>query len=630
MDNDVNKYRDQFNAFMDATDGARKQGELHRDFVDLKQWTDAEIKILNGRNQASVVFDYIREQLDYFMGVERDKRQDPKAYPRTRNHDDAASAATQALRYIVDNNDFDQTSSLVFEEMWVEGYGACMVEPVKRPTGIEIATTHIPWDRFYYDPHSRKLDFSDATHKGIVLWIDSDEAIKLYPDKEEEIKNRIGSAGNFEGTTFADRPNWFDGKRKRIKVCQHYYKEKGAWNVVHFTGDLILIESQESPLKNEYGEPECPIVAISAYIDRNNNRYGYAKRLIDPQREVNHRRSKALSLLSSRQVFAEDGAVMDEGEASRELKKHDGWVSLNPGALSSGAFQVSDTNDMAQGQLAMYQDAAQKMDKTGANAAMQGDAEGMSGRAINRLQSGGQIQIGSLFDAHRFWKRSVYRQIWYRVKQFWDEEKWIRVTDNEDNLKWVGLNQPVTIGEALREKAQQGDERALNALQQMIAAQDPRLNQQHEIRNNVAEIDIDIVIDESPDVITTQEEQNEFMLELLKQYGPQAIPLKSMIETSAITSKRQIIEMIEGNEDQKQQQLEIAERDRKIQELMLQLEMQDKQQSIEEKAANTELKQAQTMNEKAKTGKTIAESEQTHLENQTISQFPDVRPTVVV
>lgn len=637
---DTNKFQTQFNTFIEATETARTASEQDRDYVNLQQWTSEETATLLSRGQAPVVFDYMREQLDYFLGVERDVRQDPKAYPRTKEHEDSASAITDALRYVVDNNDFDETASNQFEHMWVEGYAGAIIEPKKVGKGkkerFEVDISFIPWDRFYYDPSSRRRDFKDAMYMGIVTWLDESEAKQLYgKEAAEGIEARMDSTGGIDGHTFEDRPRWFDVKRKRVKVCQHYYKDNGDWHIVHFSGDLILIDSRPVPLKDENGEPECPIEVQSVYIDRENNRYGYARRLIDPQREINHRRSKALFLLSARNVIAEDGVVDSESAAKDELKKPDGWVTVTPGALSTGAIQVNQTGDMASGQVAMYQDAVEKINKSGANAAMQGDIDGMSGRAISRLQNGGSIQIGAIFDAHRSWKKRVYRQVWNRIRQFWDEERWVRVTDDEDNLKFVGFNVPITLGEKLKNEAKDGNQQAAELLQALTEAQDPRLNERVEVQNPIPEIDVDIMIDESADMVSSQEEQFKMLTDVLKIYGAQAAPFEAFVELSGIKGKRQFLDAIQGGDEQKAMQAQLAQQQQQLNEMMQQLQMRGlmadtakKEADAQNAAAQAELNQSKTVHEQAKTAETIADTTQTQLENQNLAQFPDFTPNV--
>lgn len=622
MESPVSQYEQQFASYLDATSDARELAERDRDYADLKQWTSEEEATLRARGQAPVVFDYIREQVDYFAGVERDARQDPKAFPRTAQHAEAADAVTDAIRYVCDNNDFHNTSSDCFDNLLIEGTEAAIVEVSEKSEGdFEIAIRPIAWDRFYFDPHSRKKDFSDAQFMGIVTWLDESEAKRLYPSKKRAISNHMKGAVTTDGDTYGDCPMWTDGKRKRLRVCEEYSKKDGEWHVSHYSGDLVLIEPKPVGYVDEMGNPTLPIVAQSAYIDRENQRYGYVRRLIDPQNEVNHRRSKALHLLSSRQVIAEEGSVVDELEAKRELKKPDGFVRLTPGSLTNGAIQISQTGDMASGQLAMYQDATQKLQASGANAAMQGDVEGMSGRAIERLQRGGKIQIGPLFDSHRHWKKRLYRQVWYRIKQFWDAERWIRVTDDENNLKWVGLNQPITVEQQLAEAAMAGDTEAEATLQQAMLAGDPELKNVVGTRNDVAEIDVDIILDEAPDTITTQEEQFRMLAELVKVYGPQAVPFKAMVELSSIRGKRRVLEMIEGDDKQKAMTAQ-------MQQMQVQMAQMQAQIAMALDQAKVEKTKAETANIVTDIQATEAKTIQTNMETQLVASVPDLTPNV--
>lgn len=631
MAESAQQFSKKFLNFLDETQEARESSELVRDFVNLQQWTNEEKNTLISRGQQPVVFDYMREQLDYFQGMERDNRRDPKAYPRNRSEQDegAAQAATDALRYIADNNDFDQIVSDVFEDILVEGYGAALIDVKKKGGEFEIEAVPIPWDRFAYDPHSRKKDFSDASWLEIVIWMNGDEAKAKYPKSKDILDLNLGSAGGV-GETFDDRPKFFDSLKNRVRVCEHYYLNKGEWWKVTFAGEIILVPAAVVGFVDEDGTPVCPIVAQCAYVDRNNRRYGYFKRLLDPQREVNARRSKGLHLLSSRQVIYEEGAVQDIGTAKKELAKADGAVKVNPGALASGTFQVSPTGDMAQGQVNFYQDAVGKLQSTGSNAAMQGDVEGMSGRAIQRLQHGGTIQVGSLFDSLANWKRNVYRQMWLRVRQFWDEEKWIRVTDDEKKVKWIGLNQSMTNAELLQEKANEGDKTAAMALQKMIEESDPRLEEEAMVRNNTAKLVVDIILDESPDMVTVQEEQVKSMLELAKMYGPEAVPFKAAVELANIPNKDKVIKLLEGDEESRAANMQAQEQAQKIQELERQLLQAKTQADIQNtnadtavKASTAALNEAKTLNEQADTGKTLVETEQIGITTEAVLQGVD-------
>lgn len=578
-----------FENFLSVTEVARMASEQDRDYVDHKQWSDTEVGVLEGRNQAPVVINRIKTKVNTLTGIEKLQRSDPKALPRTPRHEDSADAATDALRFVADNVDLPQTSSDGFEDMIVWGYEAAITEVEERGDGIEIDVNQILSDRFYFDPHSRRKDFKDAKFLGIVLWMDEDEANATFPDKKDEIQTALGGADSVDGSTFEDKPSWTDRKRKRIRICQHYFKHEGTWHLTYFTSIFFLIEPKESPYLDEFGEPDCPIEAQSAYIDREGNRYGEVRSYIWIQDEINHRRSKMLHNLSVRQTMGEEGAV-DINKTKQELAKANGHVTVTPGM----DFQLLDTNDVTQGHFLLYQEAKGEIDAIGANAALSGQPDSdLSGKAIQRLQQGGMAELRSLYDAHSIWETRVYRQMWNRVKQFWDAERWIRVTDDEDNLKWVGLNQPVTLGEKLQKAAQEGDERAQQALQQLVQSQDPRLNEVIETENNVAELDVDITLTQGADFGTIHEEQFQILSQLAQAYGPEAVPFEAMLRLSNIPNKDEVKELLSPQEEeidpvQQQAQQELITRQAQMVDADAQLDLRTKEAELEKTSAETD------------------------------------------
>ena len=257
----ITAHRERFEVFLNVTQEERIRAEKRRDYRDLKQWTAKEIATLQGRKQAPIVFDQFSQKVDSIVGLEIQGRSDPKALPVHPKHEKAAEVITDALRFVESRTYLDETFSECFEDKLVEGVGGIITEVEKAPKGGEyrINTNRIPWDRIYYDPYSRSKDFGDSAVKGITLWMDVDDAVALNPKKEEEIKAIVDNS-RFDDETYSDRPNyWSDSKRKRLRINQEYYLEKGKWMVVYYSGDTIVIEPKESDYKDEDGLPMYPL-----------------------------------------------------------------------------------------------------------------------------------------------------------------------------------------------------------------------------------------------------------------------------------------------------------------------------------------------------------------------------------
>lgn len=536
----------------EATEDSRKASERDRDYYDGKQFTAQELKILRDRGQPDIVINRIQPKVNFLLGWEASNRTDPRAFPRTPQDEDASEAATDALRYVDDATDLKQHFSSVWEHMLVEGYGAVelTIEPGAEDADPEIVPVGWHWDRLFFDPHSRKADFSDARYVGGVLWMDVAEAKERWPDHADAIEAMV--VEHTVSRTFDDRPNkWvsrgaLNGKRRRVRVCQMYYKEGGKWHHCTFTKSAKL-ESVPVPFRDSSGRSWCPLILQSAFVDRENNRYGLVRSMIGVQDEINKRRAKALHRLTMRQALIETGAVNDVDLTKAELAKPDGMIEINPGFR----FEMLGAAEQLQAELTLLQEAKNEIELLGPNAAMLGkDRDAPSGRAILANQQGGQTEISLLLDRHRHLKRRVYQRIWDLIRQYKQAPWWVRVTDDEKNVKFVGLNRPVTMREELMKRAESEGvppEQVEAKLAEMAA--DPMAAQQLDAvvrtENQATEMNMDITIEDVPDSANVQMEQ----FEQLTKLAPTVVfPPEVYIEASSLRNKKRLLEIMKGGE----------------------------------------------------------------------------------
>ena len=572
----------------DATREAREKAERDRDYTDLKQWTATETAALERRKQPVITFDRTKRKVNTLLGLEKQQRKDPKAFPRNPDDEGAAQAATDAIRYVCDDCRWDDKRSMAAENLIVEGTGAIKVGVKKTRNGVDPDIQRIAWDRLFYDPHSSEFDFSDAAYMGEVVWMDVERAKLKFKGREEALETTLSSEQYTE--TYDDKPKyrmWADFKRKRVRVVEMYYLKGEDWTFCIFTKGGFLVDPMPSPYLDEEGRPENPIKAVSLYIDRDNNRYGDVRALIGPQDEINKRRSKALHLISMRQIRVSQAAQMERDLIRAELAKPDGVF-----VAESGEVEILQTNDMAQANLTMLQEAKNEIDLLGPNAALAGkNQQDMSGRAIIAQQQGGMIEAATILDRIRVLSLAVYRAIWCRVRQHWQAERWIRVTDSERNLKFVGLNRPVTMLEAEAEKMGVTKENVAQAPPEVIErlkmlASHPMAQQVARIENQVSELDVDIIVDEGIDTPTIAAEQFDQMLKMAGT-GMVPIPPDVLIEASALKNKEALLEKMRQPPSPEQQ-------------AMKQLQMQGAQAEVEKTQAEAALTGAKAANEQIK------------------------------
>lgn len=537
--------------FIMLTSDARAMSERCRDYYDGKQWTAEQVAALKRRKQSPIVNNRIKVKHNGLLGLTSVRKGDPQAFPRNQEADSSsAEAATDGLRYAADKCTLNSTFLECADNFFCEGYTAVNVVTEQTPKGdVEIVVDHIPWDRIFFDPFSRKHDFSDSRGKGFGIWMDEEDIIATFPDMEVDALKELSIQTD---ETFEDKPRWSvkQGKRKRHLVITHYYKYKGVWMLAIYSGGGFLIQPMESPYLNEYDKPDCPIEIEHAYIKRDGSRYGELESFLDLQDEINHRRSKALFLLSQRQTYGNRGAVKDVVKAKRELAKPDGHLEVGQGEFGKD-FGILPTGEMAQGQLELLQEAKSEIDAQSFSAQMAGQRQQgeLSGVAMQRLEQAGVTELIKLFDNFGAFKLRVYRQMWNRIRQGWTQEKWVRVTDDEKKLRWVGFNVPITLGEFLQEIMDDESKpyaMRLGASARMIELEQSNpdaLQQMVETRNRPAELDMDIILDESYDTINVSQEQ----LDAILKFGAQnAFDIIDLLEISNIKGKDKLIDKLKA------------------------------------------------------------------------------------
>jgi len=499
------------------------------------QWTSDQIKTFNDRRQPVVTFNKIGRKIDGIVGLVERLKQDPKAYPRTPQHQQGADLATAVLRFIMDRNKWNEVGPIIAEAAAIDGLAGIELDlkampataqtqqqgqPPPQQPDYDVMFSPVDNDGFFYDPRSFKHDFSDARYMGIGKYVDEEQLIELLPGMEDDIKAACDSSGELTSNSDKDA-KWFQsaGDFKQVRLVDVWYKSKGGWRWTLFTGSKILMAGT-SPFVDEYEKQFCKYLMFSAQVDHEGDRYGFPRNLQSAQDEVNQRRSKGLHELNNRRIIATKAAVADGNVEAlrREAARADGIVLVNT-SLDDVRFDDQAKQAAVMGQLEFMRDAAQEIENFGPNPALAGGgggaglANGSSGRAIALLQQAGIAELGPYMLNLRAWKMRVYRSLFNSVQKYWTNERWIRVTDAEGQPQFVKINEVVQI--------------------------DP-VTGTPMLRNAVGELDVDIILDEGPDSITLMQDTYDAISQALPAVAPMLSPGKAaavmdvLIETSPL------------------------------------------------------------------------------------------------
>ena len=595
-----------------ALEKPRSESLRARDYYDGKQLSATQRNVLKKRKQPETIRNRIGPAIDGVLGLLEQAKVDPRAYPRNPQDEESADVATKCLQYVADQNRFHKMKLDCADNHLVEGACALIVEA---DDAGDVKLNQIRFEEFFYDPYARAADYADARYMGVAKWMYASDLARLFPQFEAEIYSTINASTVIAGdVTWDDKPDslipWIDKKMKRLMVVEMYHREQ-QWMRSLFCAAGVL-QTGVSPYVDDNGEPMNPIEASSCFINRELERYGLVARMISLQDELNARASRGLHLLNSRQLQVIPDAVptVDANTARAEAAKADG-------VLPEG-YQVSPTNDMASGNLAVMQEVSQSLDRLAPTPAILGRADGssQSGRSRLVLQQAGMTEIARPLGRFEDWENRVYRQIWLRIKQFWTAQKYIRVTDDEGAPEFLQINEPVYARQPLVQPDGQiavnpetGEPMTQVVVQpQMVPGPDgqPQIDPmtgQPVVQmapvvvgydNRVADMDMDVVVDTVPDTANLAVEQFQMLSQLAQAYGPEKVPFEVLLELSSLPNKRQVKEMLEKGQAVPPEAMQ-------AQVQAMQLEQAEKQADIEKTQSETAKNMASIQTQQAET-----------------------------
>ncbi len=516
----VERLKRQYYDYIGAKSAEIEEARQSRHYYHGDQWTEQEIAVLQRRKQPVVTSNRIERKINAVVGIVEKLRQDPKAYPRTPEHEQGADVATAVMRYCLDTNDWKSKSTRNARLGAVDGIAGVEFDLETGDHGDPDLGVHIVYcDTFFYDPRSFDEGFTDARYMGIAKWIDVDQAKELMPNKADEIDGLMEEGSDITSAADQDRERvWVNTSLKRLRLVDHWYICKGQWCWTLYIGNTVMMQGI-SPFHDDKGKTFPRFLMFSANVDHDGDRYGFIRNLKSAQDEINMRRSKALHLLNTRRVVSEKGAVDDIEIARREWAKPDGWVETNPGLkMQPDESAVADFK----GQLEMLQESKTEIENFGPNPALIGQGlEDSSGRAIALLQQAGMAELGPYLSAYKNWKIRVYRAIWNIITEHWKAERWIRVTDDQQVAQFFQINK---LGQD-----QYGHPAIVNAIGSM---------------------DVDFIIDEGPDTVNMQADSAATLQALGPQFA-QNFP-ELAIELSPLEGrlKTQMLQKIKAKQSQ--------------------------------------------------------------------------------
>ncbi len=162
--------------------------------------------------------------------------------------------------------------------------------------------------------------------------------------------------------------------------------------------------------------------------------------LIDPQDEVNKRRSKAIHFLNMNQVVMDEGAVPDVDALREELADPEGVIVKRP----NRSFELLRNLELAKGHLELMMDAINEIRLI---SGVYSDAIGQptnarTGAAVQARREGTQTSLVLFLKSAMNAEKKLAIEVMDLIKQYYRGPRILRITDAKGQAAFLSINQP--------------------------------------------------------------------------------------------------------------------------------------------------------------------------------------------
>lgn len=591
-------------------------------YKDGEQWDEDDKAVVEARGQTASVFNRIKPACDWLIGTEKRTRVDYSILPRKKDDSKQAESKTKLLKYLSDVCKIGFARSLAFEDAVISGVGWLDHGIRSDETDEPLYVDYEDWRNVWRDSHAKKRDLSDGRYLFRSKIVDYDIAVAMFPDRadciraalnqnDDSIEDAYVETGvNPDDDDLAEMGDALntDNHRDRVRLVSCEYrlptkvkvlrgKDIGAlegniydaknegmaylvneghaslydavkmvmWKMI-FCGNFVLQNR-----KRIYNHQQFSLIPVWGYRKKKDNSpYGVVKNLVDPQDDLNKRRSKALFILSTKQSMAQENAIDDHDEFIEERDRPDGHMVVKD---VNGVKLIEERALAKEHVMLMEQDAQYIEAASGVTDEARGiETNATSGVAMQSREKQAHVNTAELFDNYRYAFQISGEIQLSLAEQFYTDEKTFRLTGDKGQMDFVDINTKNDAGD---------------------------------IENDITETQADFIVEADSYHATVRQAMFESFGNILSKLQPEiAIQLLDMwLDLSDLPGKDVMVERIRAinkqsdpDEDpddpetqkRKAAEAEEAQRQQAIEDKLLELEMALKEAEVGEKEAEAE------------------------------------------
>ena len=482
---------------LSATSTWRQNAKQDYEFMQGKQWDDADIKKMREAGRPAITINRIRPVINLLCGYASQNETEPDFLPRSEEDDRVSRVAKGITKYCLDRANYQRNKGKCFRDKIICGLANYWVHYEFDYTKLdgEIRIDRVsPFDVFV-DPECSQEDLSDAQYIGRYSWESPRKLKQVYPDKAAEIDTLSHKfddteleTGSFE--TVNGEALWYSDKYRKVRVVQYWYKEyktkrifmtqngvvdedNPLYVVLMAMGkeptsipdtqiryatfsDNVLLEEGKSPYKHN----KFPLVRDYCYytgelVDDEREPAGVVRDIKDAQRETNKNRSQRMHVVNQQTL----GVKYWQGPVTEQFKNTVKKYGTTPGANIYMPPGVTFTD----GTPAMDSALNMNLEQQSSNdfyaisgitpESLSGSVGNMSGKAIDLRQSVTTVQTAGIFAQTKEAELQIVKLLWGEknapglIPQFYNQEKAMRILGDDGQKEFIqiqpGMNQPM-------------------------------------------------------------------------------------------------------------------------------------------------------------------------------------------
>lgn len=455
----------------------RRESDMDCDYFDHDQLSQDTLDKLAAWGLPPAAANIIQPTISAVLGIQAQNRSDANVEFGDDASEPVAKVLGQKLADMERESRADRALSEAYAGQIKAGLGWVEVNTESNPFArCRVRVQDVHRREIWWDWRSKRIDLEDGRYKCRRMWFDNDYLAALFPRFRELLgrgvsnttgilddiinegavaSDRFGMAWDRERTLGLEDEFWLDQSRNRSVIFEIWYRvwKRGVIARIGAGDDqkavridlknpqhvALIASGQVMPEIGVYpdmrqsfwigphrvydrasklphtGDPYTPFWGFRK--DKNGAPYGLIRGMRWPQDEVNTRLSKMLSLLTSKRVMYESGAldrsVMDEKGLRREVAKHTAVLAFKDGALRDNRVKIEDNGDLSAQQFSVYGEMKKLVSEVvNVYAPLMGTTSGAtSGVAIDQLIQQGMTSLAEINDNFTWGQREVYTQM---------------------------------------------------------------------------------------------------------------------------------------------------------------------------------------------------------------------------